>query len=85
MSKTIKRHPAVYECDPGESLGGEAKYDVLLKSGWHFSDLDEMPDDTPVGHPNLRREARFETVKEFFDAKPRRLKDKNGNPVAEGV
>lgn len=78
MSKVIKNHPAVYECDPGELFGGDAKYDVLLHPGWHFADLDEMPDDTLVGHPNLRREARFDTVKEFLESKPSKLLDSNG-------
>lgn len=81
MSKVINRHPAVYECDPGELLGGTAKYDILLHPGWHFSDLDNMPDTTVPGHPELRRCGMFDTVKEFFEAKPRQLIDDNGKPI----
>lgn len=81
MSKVIKRHPAVYECDPGSVFGADAKYDVLLQPGWHFAGLDNMPDVTLVGHPDLRREARFDSVKEFFEARPSKLLDSKGKPV----
>lgn len=67
-SKYINNHPGVREADPGSVLGGERKYDVLLKDDWHFAGLDG---DAPYWNDyERRRTGFFDTVTEFKAARP---------------
>lgn len=63
MSKFIKSHRAVLECDRGADSGVDYKYDVLLKEDYRFSS--GRMEGSRVGH--------FRSVEEFRDAKPKKV------------
>lgn len=66
--KTIRQHVGVAWID--EPFGtdsvrdGGPRYDVGLKDGWLFAELDPFA---------IRRTAHFRTVRDFLDADPRRI------------
>lgn len=64
MSKFIKNHNAVEDCDDAAASGVDGyKYDVLLKEGYAFSN----------GRMEGCRTGHFRSVQEFRDASPRKL------------
>lgn len=61
MSKTIRNHPAVEECNSGRDSGVEDyKYDIFLKPEWVFEN----------GHTAGCRTLHCNSVKEFLAANP---------------
>ena len=70
IPKTIINNPAVEDCDLDDNGitdegTGElvTRYDVLLKEGYSFHDLDSVGE---------RRQGLFRTVKEFLKAEPKK-------------
>jgi len=74
IPKTIINHPSVYDVGSGEDA--DKKYDVLLKDDWFFSGIEPNPTKYTI-----RRHAFFDTVTEFLDAKPKRIKSLGADKV----